>query len=1223
MFVLRRCRWLLAALLVVALLAAAGGLGRTAYAQQAADGGVSSARHYCWVTGVIEDKQDKRVRDRSFGGGDGHLATDAGWTQPSGDGFHAYTHQEGSDGEERRFGDWFDWVYQEALRNAAGRAQWQTCSNWLELGVERAFVRPTDGEGLLFAEDACAPGSPTGSDDWVVDLSRYAMADDDKDFGDYAGGYGDMTRPWRKDAKTGELRPVGVNEQVATGTPDAGDTLSALPNPVVVAGVSHPTRAQLVDFLFFQDPPSGSDQDIWREVRGKATTDGDDWSGAYAANARWSTRSVGVLDGDVLESVQVRWIDPANPEGGDQVDPALLALQQQAAQADIAARQDRNAEGGNRVSYRTEEAQAYQINGNMRCSGNSCTTTLDSQLTPVVNTAVWYDTNNGEVQNASLDDSGMIEECVGYDSAGNCTGGYRNRPVGGDLPVNELDQLAGGSSSSLRATRHANTDADRLEVTLTLRQDYRQDLVDHHGVSFARFGAAPGLGERVVFDTDDGGRSGVLSGSYGYYRQSHLSPPVSLPGSHWVASHPFSGGKDTLLRESIGSYRTSVVRWPVYLKDMAWYLFELPEGTDLEAGEAFPSADGTLQAPSRWSWRYNPDLWDWTARSAYGIDAPRKHYPQCRPEADNPSEGDCEAPSNQVGDDYQQSDAARSFFPFYVSGGQSQGVGTLHGSWLRKAGVAGRIIYLTSGSPGPHGSWLRKAGVAGAEDAELEGFGRNNRFVFQVVEGDRYSEFAQDNEGAAALSLARVGQPPAGYHEGTNTGNLTTEQRWRQHWEFRPVARPVTDWYPATGGVYPNRDVDPNRTHLLVLAFYEVRHVRDIEYQQARSGADDPVVFRQPVWQIRRVLCRVVVGDLASTSGGSESAGFLDGIGNALSAGLDGIKNVVPNFVWVIVKWVTDMQNSAVDEPMRAVCAGAGGMAGVLGEPDIAQLGQAQVRDGAVEVSVSRDAELRGRENCEHQVERLPVAAVAPVAPMACETQQVLVDGVCWGIPKPELERYRTKWVLPDCYSGQANTAPCEALKVDTNNEDYQPGKWYGRVLDQSTGRLVSGGPANDLSFRGYRNQGDIGSGYRPFDGPEAVGLASTELRWRLPVRVKPEQARLVSGWVVYVRQDPKMVRQAGGLSTSDSGDDLWRRFVLDRLTQHNLVCDPDTGRRSSVTAETVTNDRLSFGDLPEVRGDWNNRHAACPRPAVARGLSPRLNAVPGNIDSEVLDWML
>lgn len=488
----------------------------------------------------------------------------------------------------------------------------------------------------------------------------------------------------------------------------------------------------------------------------------------------------------------------------------------------------------------------------------------------VENTAVWYETNNGEVYNASLDGSGTIEECVAYDSGGACTA-YGDRSVDGDLPVNELDQLAGGSGGSLRATRHANTDADRLEVAITLRQDYRQDLVDYDGHSFARFGAAPGLGERVLFDTDDGGRGGVLSGSYGYYRQSYLSPPVSLPGSHWVASYPFAGGKDALLGESIGSYGTSAVRWLVFLKDMAWYLFELPEGADLDAGDAFPAGDGTLQAPSRRTWRYHTDLWDWTARSTYGIDAPRKHYPQCRPEADNPSEGECEAPSNQVGDDYQQSDAARAFFPFYVSGGQSQGGGTLHGSWLRKAGVAG------------------------AEDAESEGFGRNNRFVFQVVEGDRYSEFAQDNEGAAAQSLARVGQPSANYHEGTNPANPTTEQRWQQHWEFRPVERPVTNWYPSTGGVYPNRDVDPNRTHLLVLAFYEVRYVRDIEYQQARSGADDKVVFRQPVWQVRRVLCRVVVGDLASTSGGGSSAGFFDKLGGAVASSVNSIKDLIPN----------------------------------------------------------------------------------------------------------------------------------------------------------------------------------------------------------------------------------------------------------------------------------------------------------------------------------------
>ena len=300
----------------------------------------------------------------------------------------------------------------------------------------------------------------------------------------------------------------------------------------------------------------------------------------------------------------------------------------------------------------------------------------------------------------------------------------------------------------MRRTGHANTDADRLEVLLTLRQDYRQDLVDFHGRSFARFGVAPGLGDRVRFD------DGIvwLDDTYGYYRQSFLSPPVSLPGHHEITSYPYVGSSSPLLPWNVESYRTSVIRWPVYLKDLAWYLFELPEGEELEAGEAWPTADDTLQAPSEFSWRYNHDLWDWTASSAYGVNEPRAHYPQCRPYADRPSEAECEAPSNQTGDKYRQSGAERVFFPFHVAGGLVADPGLLKAEWLRKAGVAGPT------------------------DGEAEGYARNNEFQFQVVEGDRYSEFAQDNEGAAALSLARIGQPPAGYYERNDKNNPTTEQ---------------------------------------------------------------------------------------------------------------------------------------------------------------------------------------------------------------------------------------------------------------------------------------------------------------------------------------------------------------------------------------------------------------------------------------------------------------
>lgn len=309
------------------LLLAAGGFGRTAYAQQAAEGGVASAEHYCWVTGLIEDDQERRVLDSSFGGGDGHLAMADAYTVPSSDGLHIYAHQKGSDGKTRRFGDWFDWVYQQAIEDAAGRAQWSDCRGQvLDLGVERAFLRPLDkDDGLSFAGTACDPGAPGGSEDWVLDLSRFAMADDDKDFGDYAGGYGDMFRPCRKDneADVG-LRPVGVNERVATGTTDTDASLAGGDNPYYVAGVSHPTRSQLVDMLFYQSVSSRLAGDPWHRLRGAETTAGFDRQ--TLARGRWSTRSVGVPDGDILESVQVRCIDPSNPDGGDQVDPALLAL---------------------------------------------------------------------------------------------------------------------------------------------------------------------------------------------------------------------------------------------------------------------------------------------------------------------------------------------------------------------------------------------------------------------------------------------------------------------------------------------------------------------------------------------------------------------------------------------------------------------------------------------------------------------------------------------------------------------------------------------------------------------------------------------------------------------------------------------------------------------------------------------------------------------------------
>ena len=180
----------------------------------------------------------------------------------------------------------------------------------------------------------------------------------------------------------------------------------------------------------------------------------------------------------------------------------------------------------------------------------------------------------------------------------------------------------------------------------------------------------------------------------------------------------------------------STIAWPVYLKDLNWYLFELPERpVNYEPGDDWnartPGTAGSPNWPSSATWRGDKDLWDDVAHSAYGSadgqgahEGARVDFPQCIPKAGNPASFDCYDPDGYVsGNDYDDSDLDEPFFPFYVAGvSDRKASGVLRADWLKQAGVAGPV------------------------DAAESGYGRNSRFDFTIRDGILYSQ-----EGTGAL----------------------------------------------------------------------------------------------------------------------------------------------------------------------------------------------------------------------------------------------------------------------------------------------------------------------------------------------------------------------------------------------------------------------------------------------------------------------------------------
>ena len=488
-------------------------------------------------------------------------------------------------------------------------------------------------------------------------------------------------------------------------------------------------------------------------------------------------------------------------------------------------------------------------------------------------------------------------------------------PVDGHADVaftEKVDELEGDGNARLEmvtADRAVNTAGDVVRVTIDLSARHRKD-VEHDGRVWPLFGDSrvgsvsglwpkqsflwdPDVNSNSSFGLDENG--GVVDYTPGTPGRPALPAQGGNPARPAV---PATSGTFTVNPGAQGLLTGGEIRWPVYLSDMAWYLYRVPhvpqeyyrarnadELYDVLAGDVNPDVVFDVAGGGSSSIRPETDM-TWSA--APDPDAP----------GGNHSELDLVFSGDVV-------------MPF---------VG--HGAWP------------------PGGASLVKAGVVSPEDGEVDvsNVGMNTFFQFDIVEHQAHGELPR--RGDAGLGIG-----PQGHH-------------W---WN---LANPDVPW--------PNGELDPGETHVLVVTFYEGQ-VGDGEKVTLVSDEGERV-GRLVTAKYRRIVCRVVVAPLGVGFGSDTESGFWR---RALGF-LEDLVNGVANLPGAI---------------MNAVGLGAmGGMSGIVSAAEKAGCGAVGQLDGRGDegaVVASRDGGegVSGEEGCAEATAARTVSDCIQGVPGSCREQ--------------------------------------------------------------------------------------------------------------------------------------------------------------------------------------------------------------------------------------------
>ena len=376
---------------------------------------------------------------------------------------------------------------------------------------------------------------------------------------------------------------------------------------------------------------------------------------------------------------------------------------------------------------------------------------------------------------------------------------------------------------------------------------------------------------------------------------------------------------------------------------------------------------------------------------------------------------------------------------------------------------------------------LVRQGVESPVDVGGGGLRSLSLFNFSIKEGEPIGRVTEAGEGV----MARYGAPLR------DPGRKTYLEAW------------------------PKKSIDPNRSYLMVIAYYEAFDPHKLVNPGAdfRSSGGD---LRLPKRYIRRVVCRMLVSPSGYTPAGDEGRSWFRKMGDKVVEGIGRSLDVLGDWLGGILRGVLRFPGWGVKQGGALACRGLEKVDALTASPGTDRAGT-RVKDwdsNVLVVNAAVRSRSEGFEDC--------VRVSAPVVPTCDSSTDVVFQGRCVQLPRMELSVREATFVdlgTEDEYDRW------EAVPIKPNFE-YGPAAVFEQV---SEAREFEPSVGVDRDSRTADN----------------VGLTRVTLDWDfLASDDVPELRRAVRGYVVYVWPDPKSSNLAEGEG---------RRFVLPRWAREEF----------------------------------------------------------------------
>ena len=797
-----------------------------------------------------------------------------------------------------------------------------------------------------------------------------------------------------------------------------------------------------------------------------------------------------------ISSVSAQWVNLSNPLGGYDVDEVRVLREQQAAFADIGSSTHTIAAEGNRIITGAEEGTAIEISATMlgNCTGGatcSFSTDLVSAPTQVTTTVHAIDQTNLERFSNQVSIGARKIPNVDPDSPDDFL--VLRTSVDGQSYLPLLSQ----NNDTLTVAIQEDSDGDSLNVVIELDPTYRADHTWDWGRfaqgnpnfedTTSRFGqnAWPDrLDEIYVLSKDE--RRGWHAG----FEQPQLGRAFGLDPSDLTDLPTVMDGK---------------IRWPVYLKDLNWYLVGIPE----------------VEAPEL-AWRVEK-YWRALVYGGYSDAAvPSSDMPFNCSSVTQTFRGNTITCDGEDAPGIARARPDEAYFPFDA---------------------------MMTGGPALSGDWILKAGTVGPSDETDARTGKlNNRFEFRVLEGAPFSEFEVE---ASGLDIA------------TRYGVPTLPEIGLDD----PRHKRTEDGYTAAGHTrlgylsnWPNSSINPNRSHLLLVTFYEVDWDRDWKselqflysehfdydlWEEHNPGVDahgDPgnglsasdtinfepdTIGQTPAYKIRRVICRMMVHAAGARPTANEDKGYwenrLEPIVHAIGKALDWFGGLLDKFFGAVAKMITSLARKTGE----LTCAGLGKLDSISGggfalsapTSRSAEVGS----DGTVRPNAAAVSRHQGLQKCV-QVNAPEVLTCDPGADAIFRGRcvrlpqlRMFIESVEQVFPAEGTEIAYRGWRFNERWSGGGDLGDLAYVPHDV------------KFVAPQTISLYEADPLIDDSDTRFYGTGS----------PYNVGLTQVKVSWDfLWSYVDPDLVNAIDGYVVIVNPGEKVVG-------SNRSFDLTKTYVL------------------------------------------------------------------------------